>query len=223
MVMVIIAGHIDLSVGSRRRVHRRDGRRDDHPSGTCRGRSPSCSAWSSAPLVGAWQGFWIAYFGIPAFIVTLAGHAGVPRRRRRSRSDNQQISLVPDRVPGDRHRLPARRSAAPGYEPLTLHPRRCSRSLAIVGPAARGSAWCAASTTSRTSRSGWFVVKLVVHRGRSMLIVTLLLASYNGTPIVLIILAVLVVVYTAVMNRTRLRPPHLRDRRQPRRGRSCPA
>lgn len=24
-------------------------------------------------LVGVWQGFWIAYVGIPAFIVTLAG------------------------------------------------------------------------------------------------------------------------------------------------------
>jgi putative multiple sugar transport system permease protein len=24
-------------------------------------------------LVGAWQGYWIAYVGIPAFIVTLAG------------------------------------------------------------------------------------------------------------------------------------------------------
>ena len=24
-------------------------------------------------LIGAWQGFWIAYVGIPAFIVTLAG------------------------------------------------------------------------------------------------------------------------------------------------------
>src|SRR4030095_8348275 len=24
-------------------------------------------------LIGAWQGYWIAYFGIPAFIVTLAG------------------------------------------------------------------------------------------------------------------------------------------------------
>ena len=33
----------------------------------------SCSAWPSASLVGAWQGFWVAYVGIPAFIVTLAG------------------------------------------------------------------------------------------------------------------------------------------------------
>ena len=31
------------------------------------------SACCSARLIGAWQGFWIAYVGIPSFIVTLAG------------------------------------------------------------------------------------------------------------------------------------------------------
>lgn len=72
MVLVIIAGHIDLSVGSVAAfagivvaVVMRD--------------------WSLpwymgvvvglllGALIGAWQGFWVAYVGIPAFIVTLAG------------------------------------------------------------------------------------------------------------------------------------------------------
>ena len=72
MVMVIIAGHIDLSVGS---VAAFVGatvaismQRFDIP-------------WPLAIvlglvvgiIVGAWQGFWVAYVGIPAFIVTLAG------------------------------------------------------------------------------------------------------------------------------------------------------
>jgi len=72
MVMVIIAGHIDLSVGS---VAAFVGatvaismQRFDLP-------------WPLAIvlgllvgiIVGAWQGFWVAYVGIPAFIVTLAG------------------------------------------------------------------------------------------------------------------------------------------------------
>jgi putative multiple sugar transport system permease protein len=72
MILIIIAGHIDLSVGSVVAV---------------------CGAvaavlmvnhdvpWPLALLItlavggviGAWQGYWIAYFGIPAFIVTLAG------------------------------------------------------------------------------------------------------------------------------------------------------
>ncbi len=33
----------------------------------------SCSASAVGALVGAWQGFWVAYVGVPAFIVTLAG------------------------------------------------------------------------------------------------------------------------------------------------------
>ncbi|WP_409485310.1 multiple monosaccharide ABC transporter permease [Arsenicicoccus dermatophilus] len=72
MVLVIIAGHIDLSVGS---VAAAVGiivaiaMRDWHLS------------WPLAILlglaigavIGAWQGFWVAYVGVPAFITTLAG------------------------------------------------------------------------------------------------------------------------------------------------------
>ncbi len=72
MVLVIIAGHIDLSVGSVAAfagivvaITMRD---FDLP-------------WFVGVLIGlvlgavigAWQGFWVAYVGIPAFIVTLAG------------------------------------------------------------------------------------------------------------------------------------------------------
>jgi putative multiple sugar transport system permease protein len=72
MVMVIIAGHIDLSVGS-----------------VCAfvGATVALAMqqwslpWPAAILlgvalgilVGMWQGYWVAYVGIPAFIVTLAG------------------------------------------------------------------------------------------------------------------------------------------------------
>ena len=72
MILVIIAGHIDLSVGS---VVAACGAfaavlMVDHHV-----------AWPIAllitlvigGLIGAWQGYWVAYFGIPAFIVTLAG------------------------------------------------------------------------------------------------------------------------------------------------------
>ena len=53
-----------------------------------------------------------------------------------------------------------------------------------------------------------------------MLTITFLLASYRGTPIVLIMLAVLVIVYYGSHEQQRLRPAHLRDRRQPARGRA---
>src|SRR4029079_1165030 len=72
MMIVIIGGHIDLSVGSAVAL------------------TGAVSAvvviqhglpwWLGVLaglgvgfLVGVWQGFWVAYVGIPAFIVTLAG------------------------------------------------------------------------------------------------------------------------------------------------------
>lgn len=72
MVLVIIAGHIDLSVGS---------------IAAFAGIVVALALRDfSAPwyvgvaiglvlgaLIGAWQGLWVAYVGIPAFIVTLAG------------------------------------------------------------------------------------------------------------------------------------------------------
>jgi putative multiple sugar transport system permease protein len=72
MVMVIVAGHIDLSVGSVAAF-----------SGIMV--ATSMTSWNFpwpvaivfglvvGAAIGAWQGFWVAYVGVPAFIVTLAG------------------------------------------------------------------------------------------------------------------------------------------------------
>ena len=72
MILIIIAGHIDLSAGSVVAV-----------TGAIAAvlTVHHHIAWPLALLItliagaaiGAWQGFWVAYFGIPAFIVTLAG------------------------------------------------------------------------------------------------------------------------------------------------------
>ena len=82
MVMVIIAGHIDLSVGSIAAFI-------GAVAGVFVVRPLEQDGWEWLPampwfvgiiaailvgaLVGVWQGFWVAYVGIPAFIVTLAG------------------------------------------------------------------------------------------------------------------------------------------------------
>jgi putative multiple sugar transport system permease protein len=72
MVMVIIAGHIDLSVGSVAAfvgILVAISVNDWHfpwPLGLLFGLVVGA-------IVGAWQGFWVAYIGVPAFIVTLAG------------------------------------------------------------------------------------------------------------------------------------------------------
>jgi putative multiple sugar transport system permease protein len=72
MVMVIIAGHIDLSVGSVAAF-----------VGIVV--ATAMVSWHFPPalafvlgivvgaVIGAWQGWWVAYIGVPAFIVTLAG------------------------------------------------------------------------------------------------------------------------------------------------------
>ncbi|SNY52749.1 multiple monosaccharide ABC transporter permease [Paractinoplanes atraurantiacus] len=72
MILIIIAGHIDLSVGS--------------VVAACGAVAAVLMVEHSVPwplailitlvvggVIGAWQGYWVAYFGIPAFIVTLAG------------------------------------------------------------------------------------------------------------------------------------------------------
>src|SRR3954471_8415660 len=72
MVIVIIAGHIDLSVGS---VVALTGAVSavlviKHGAPWWVG---ILAALATGLAVGMWQGFWVAYVGIPAFIVTLAG------------------------------------------------------------------------------------------------------------------------------------------------------
>lgn len=72
MLIVIVAGHIDLSVGS---VMGFVGAfaavmivNWDWPVAVA---IPACLAMGF--LIGAWQGYWVAYWKIPSFIVTLAG------------------------------------------------------------------------------------------------------------------------------------------------------
>jgi putative multiple sugar transport system permease protein len=96
MILVIIAGHIDLSAGSVVAV------------------TGALSAvlmvnhgmpWPLAMLItvlagaaiGAWQGYWVAYFGIPAFIVTLAGML-IFRALTMTVLGNQGIGPFPDQV-----------------------------------------------------------------------------------------------------------------------------
>ncbi|MBT1544463.1 multiple monosaccharide ABC transporter permease [Curtobacterium aurantiacum] len=193
MVMVIIAGHIDLSVGSVVAF-----------TGAMAG--VMITQWGLpwpvavvlclviGALVGAWQGFWIAYFGIPAFIVTLAGMLAF-RGAAQIALQNQQISPFPSgfRSLGSGF-LPA--FGTSGYEPLTM----------ILGVAAAAVMVVVAFRGRATRRKYqleaepflWFIVKLVFGVALVMYI-ALLLASYNGTPIVLVILGVLVVVYSLIM------------------------
>jgi len=203
MVMIIIAGHIDLSVGSVAAF-----------VGAMTGvmtQDWGMPWWAAillgllvGALVGIWQGFWVAYIGIPAFIVTLAGML-LFRGLTQIVLGNTQITPFPTEY----------RQLGGGYLFPQLFPAATSPAewitvglgvLALI-------MFIASQLKGRLKRSKmnleteptwWFIVKVAFG---SVLIVflTYLLGvapGSRGTPIVLIVLGVLVVVYTAVMNRS---------------------
>lgn len=193
MVMVIIAGHIDLSVGSVVAF-----------TGAMAG--VMITQWGIpwpiavilclvvGALVGAWQGFWIAYFGIPAFIVTLAGMLAF-RGAAQIVLQNQQISPFPTgfRSLGSGF-LPS--FGTTGYEPLTMILGFAAAAVMVV-TAFRGRA-TRRKYQLESEPFVWFIVKTAF--GALLVIyVALLLASYSGTPIVLVVLGALVVIYSVVM------------------------
>ena len=129
MVMVIITGHIDLSVGSVAAftgiivaVVMRDWNCPWSARDPARPRR-------SASLIGAWQGFWVAFVGVPAFIVTLAGML-IFRGGNQFIGESTTIP-VPQEFRHDRRRLPARARPNTGFNNLTHAPRRAQRRVVI--------------------------------------------------------------------------------------------
>jgi putative multiple sugar transport system permease protein len=193
MVMIIIAGHIDLSVGSVVAF-----------IGAMAG--VMITQWGLpwwlaiilclvlGGLVGAWQGVWVAYFGIPAFIVTLAGMLAF-RGAAQIALQNQQISPFPApfRALGSGF-LPS--FGTSGYEPLTLIIGFVA-AVAIVLSGLRGRA-VRRKYELEDEPFLWFIVKLAFTVAL-VVYVAFLLASYSGTPIVLVVLGALVVIYASLM------------------------
>lgn len=198
MVMIIIAGHIDLSVGSVVAF-----------VGAMSGIfivKMGMPWWVGilfalvvGALIGAWQGFWVAYVGIPSFIATLGGMltfrgltqmvlGNVPITPFPSQYTNIGSGFLPDLGGGTSF-----------VEPLTM----------VLGLLATA-ALVVQEIRERRKRVqlgledepvAWFWVR-VGFIAVFLLGITFVLASYRGTPIVLVILAVLVLIYTTVMNRS---------------------
>ncbi|MDJ0459738.1 sugar ABC transporter permease [Arthrobacter sp. NQ7] len=196
MVMVIIAGHIDLSVGSVAGfIGAVAGVMIVHWGWPWWAAIPACLLVGA--LVGAWQGYWIAYVGIPAFIVTLAGML-IFRGLTLITLKNQQITPFPAEL----------RALGGGFLPDISGGTSVLEWLTVIlGVGATAALLIQALKERRIRRKFdleseplvWFVIK-TAFTALLMLIITFLLASYRGTPIVLVVLAALVIAYTALMN-----------------------
>lgn len=198
MVMVIVAGHIDLSVGSVVAF----------VGGVC---ALAITDWglhwmiavliavALGGLVGAWHGFWVAYVGMPAFIVTLGGmllFRGLA------------IVLVGTTVAG----LPSDFNAiSNGSLPNALgFMDQLDALTVVIGIVAIGGLVVSQINARRAlSRGGLrmeafgsFVTKLVVSAVAIGYVTYLLAQSAGGTPIVLIIIGFLVILYTFIMGNT---------------------
>jgi len=197
MVMVIIAGHIDLSVGSVAAF-----------VGACSGVFAvtwGLPWWLSiilslliGALVGVWQGFWIAYVGIPAFIVTLAGML-IFRGLALAVLGNANIGSFPSQYRALGNGFLTDLFGEFDYDPFTL-------GIAVIAILAL----IVQQVRARVARAKygqdvepivWFVAKLVLITV-AIGAFALALASYKGIPVTLIVLAVLVLIYGIIMNRT---------------------
>jgi putative multiple sugar transport system permease protein len=196
MVIVIICRHIDLSVGS---VAAFTGAvaailmtRWDLP-------------WWLAvilclclgALIGAWHGFWVAYVGIPAFIVTLASML-IFRGLTLTVLDGATVGGLPTQFESMGNGFLPEIGPDTGYHNLTLL-LGVAMSLFIVWLEFRRRA---AATRYSFSVLPWpvFLVKIVVEVAVIMYFVYVL-AQYRGLPVVGVILFGLIGLYSFIMSR----------------------
>ncbi|NMH79538.1 sugar ABC transporter permease [Pseudonocardia xinjiangensis] len=203
MILIIIAGHIDLSAGSVVAV------------------TGAISAvlmvnlnvpWPLAVLVtliagaviGAWQGFWIAYFGIPAFIVTLAGML-LFRALTLTVLGNQGIGPFPDPI----------RTLSNGFTEgylgnIGLGPLGGADLLSLLVGLGVVAGIAVTQWRQRVGRLGYgqvvdplpiFVLKIAL-AAVVVLAVVVQLARFKNLPWVLVLLAVLVLGYTLLTTRS---------------------
>lgn len=213
MVMIIIAGHIDLSVGS---VAAFIGA----VAGILAVRPLEQDGWDWLPalpwwaailgaifvgsLVGMWQGFWVAYVGIPAFIVTLAGML-LFRGLALMTLQNSNIGPFPDQFRAIGNGFVDRENtlgASLGIEDYN------ATALVITAVGILALLWQSFATRrgrikyrQTVEPRTWFFVKnslLALMVGY----VGVKLSQANGIPWTLVLLTFLIIIYTVVMKKT---------------------
>ncbi|POR51088.1 multiple monosaccharide ABC transporter membrane protein [Paraburkholderia eburnea] len=197
MLMVIVAGHIDLSVGS--------------TAGLVGALAAvlmvqfnvnyvlaTIICIVAGALIGAIQGYWIAFWRMPSFIVTLAGML-VFRGLTNLVLQGQSIGPFPDSFA----------AVSSGFIPDVFRGQDLHITSIVLGVLV-GAAFFAIELRHRAAATKYgmekgsfsmFVAKNVVLTGL-IVYFCYLLASYRGLPTVLVIMGVLIGLYTFVMNRT---------------------
>ncbi|WP_079023195.1 multiple monosaccharide ABC transporter permease [Streptomyces odonnellii] len=194
MMIVIVAGHIDLSVGSLAAFV-----------------SAACAVmmvrhdmpWVPAlvlglligALAGAWQGFWIAYVGIPSFIVTLAGML-LFRGGTQIFLGSRSLGPFPEGF----------QKIATGYLPEVGPVTNYHNLTLLLGLALLAVAVFQEVRDRRRQQAyeldvlprGLFLLKCA-GLAAAVLAFTLTLASYRGVPVVLLLLAALLIGFGYVM------------------------
>ncbi|MGY4303139.1 putative multiple sugar transport system permease protein [Bradyrhizobium sp. USDA 4369] len=198
MLLVIVTGHIDLSVGSVAgfvgavaavlmvRYH------IDYPLAII-----ACLIVGAA--IGAAQGYWVAYFGIPSFIVTLAGmlvFKGLALALLQGQSVGpfpstfQKLSsgFIPELIPSS------------GNLNLTSLAIGAVLTLVLVYASVKGRAR-EVEHGIEVEPFGFFAAKNVVLAG-ALMYFTYLIASHRGLPNVLVIMTALIALYGFMTRRT---------------------
>jgi putative multiple sugar transport system permease protein len=197
MVIVIIAGHIDLSVGS---VVALTGAvsavlviQQGLPWWV-----GILAALAVGVVIGAWQGFWVAYVGIPAFIVTLAGML-LFRGLTQQVLGNISLSPFPMEYQQVATGFLNGLLGGPGYDIFTL----LIGAIGVAGYAVSGfRTRLARITYQQPVESFPLFVTRVVLVGAVVMYFAWQLANARGLPVVLIILGALVLVYGVVTRRS---------------------
>ena len=197
MLMVIVCGHIDLSVGSvvgvigaLAAVLMVQYRLDFF--------TVTVICLLTGALIGAAQGYWVAVWGMPSFIVTLAGMLIF---RGATIAITQGQSIGP---------FPAVFSAiSSGFIPdVFVHENLRVTSLLLGIAAAALFFLIEYRSRARTRKSGGNVTPMAMFALKNGLVAGLLvyfcylLSTSRGIPTVLVIMSVLIGVYTFIMNRT---------------------
>jgi putative multiple sugar transport system permease protein len=148
--------------------------------------------------VGAWHGFWVAYVGIPAFIVTLAGML-LFRGLTLQVLDNISLSPFPPSYGKVASGFLNGLIGGNGYDAFTL----LIGAIAVAGYAFSGFRTRVARIKyAQPVESFPLFIARVVAVGAVVMAFAWQLAHARGLPIVLIILAVLILAYGLVTTRT---------------------